>query len=706
MPQTAAPRLTPLEARIELDRLGRAIAAHDRAYYQDDAPTLSDADYDALRRRLRELEEAFPELARPDSPSRRVGAAPGEGFRAVAHLQPMMSLEDVFTDEAVAEFLQRVRRFLGLDETEAVDLVAEPKIDGLSINLLYENGAFVRATTRGDGAEGEDVTANMRTLAELPLRLTGPAPAVMEVRGEVYMRRADFLALNAASEAKGEKTFANPRNAAAGSLRQLDAAVTARRPLSLFCYALGEVSEAVADSHRALLDRLKAWGFPVNPRIGLCRDLDQALAFTRALGEERAELAYDIDGVVYKVNRIDWQTRLGRRDRTPRWAVAHKFPAERAQTVLERIEIQVGRTGALTPVAILRPITVGGVVVGRATLHNEDEILRKDVRAGDTVIIQRAGDVIPQVVAVVAEKRPADSRPFEPPALCPVCGSHAVKPEGEAIRRCSGGLTCRAQAVERLIHFASRNAFDIEGLGARNVEFLFASGRIKSPADIFRLEAAETGTLLPLKTQPGWGAKSVEKLFAAITARRRVPLDRFIYALCIRQVGEATARLLALHYHSLTAWRAAMAAAAAERDAARTADAAAPPGPAWSHLIAIDQVGPSVAGEIADFFAEDHNLAVLDDLAAVVTVADFAAPAAAGSPVAGKTVVFTGSLETLSRDEAKAQAQALGAKVAGSVSGKTDYVVAGADAGSKLSKARDLGLAILSEAEWLALIGR
>ncbi len=700
MTQLPAASLTPLEAQIELERLGREIAAHDRAYYQDDAPTLSDAAYDALRGRLKELEAAFPELVRADSPSRTVGAAPGEGFRAVAHLQPMMSLEDVFTDEAVAEFLQRVRRFLGLGESDPLDLVAEPKIDGLSINLLYENGAFVRATTRGDGAEGEDVTANMRTLADLPRRLNGPAPALMEVRGEVYMRRDDFLALNAASEARGEKIFANPRNAAAGSLRQLDAAVTARRRLSLFCYALGEVSEAVADSHRALLQRLKDWGFPVNPRIGLCRDLDEALAFTRALGAERADLAYDIDGVVYKVDRLDWQTRLGRRDRTPRWAVAHKFPAEQAQTLLERIEIQVGRTGALTPVAILRPITVGGVVVSRATLHNEDEILRKDVRAGDTVIIQRAGDVIPQVVAVVADKRPADSRPFTPSDRCPVCNSHAVKPEGEAIRRCSGGLTCRAQAVERLIHFASRNAFDIEGLGEKNVTFLFESGRIHGPADIFRLEAAEKGTLLPLKTQPGWGAKSVEKLFAAIAARRRVPLDRFIYALGIRQVGEATARLLALHYHSLRAWRAAMSAAAAERDA--EADA----GEAWTHLIAIDQVGPAVAGEIADFFAEAHNLAVLDDLAAEVTVEDFAAPAATGSPVAGKTVVFTGSLETMSRDEAKAQAQALGAKVAGSVSAKTDYVVAGADAGSKLTKARDLGLTVLSEQAWRALIDR
>jgi len=684
--------LTPLEAGIELVRLGDEIKAHDKAYYQDDAPSLSDAEYDALRHRLTAIEAAFPELIRPDSPSRKVGAAPAEGFRSIPHLQPMMSLKDVFSDEEVADFIKSLRNFLVLGEDGAVELVAEPKIDGLSINLLYENGQFVRATTRGDGAEGEDVTANMLTLPDMPRQLSGPAPAVMEVRGEVYMERDGFLALNAANEAKGDKVFANPRNAAAGSLRQLDAGITAQRPLSLFCYALGECSENVAETHWDFLARLKSWGFKVNPRAGLCNGIEEALEFFTKLGEDRAGLAYDIDGVVYKVNRIDWQNRLGRRDRTPRWAVAHKFPAEQARTTLEKIEIQVGRTGALTPVAHLTPITVGGVVVSRASLHNEDEILRKDIREGDTVIIQRAGDVIPQVVSVVSHKD--GSQPFEPKTTCPVCGSHAVKPEGEAIRRCTGGLSCGAQAVERLIHFASRNALDIEGLGEKNVEFLWSKGWMRTPADVFRLEDHfGPGNLIQLAKCDGWKDKKAANLFAAVAARRVVPLDRFIYSLGIRQVGEATARLLALNYHSLKQWRSAMQASANDRE-----------GEAWVHLTAIDQVGPSVAGEIAEFFAEEHNRAVLDDLTAQITVEDFAAPVASDSPIVGKTVVFTGSL-TMSRDEAKVKAQSLGAKVAGSVSAKTDYVVAGADAGSKLTKARDLGVTILTEQEWQELIG-
>jgi len=685
--------LTPLEASIELTELGDEIRAHDRAYYQDDAPKISDADYDALRHRLTEVETAFPQLTRPDSPNRSVGAAPAEGFRAVRHLQPMISLKDVFTDEEVADFIQSTRNFLMLPDEAAIEMVAEPKIDGLSINLLYENGKFVRAVTRGDGAEGEDVTANVLTLAELPRSLSGSAPAILEVRGEVYMNRADFLAMNQANEAKGEKTFANPRNAAAGSLRQLDPAITAQRRLSLFCYALGECSETVAESHWDFLARLKEWGFPVNPRAGLCSNIGDALGFFAKLGEDRPGLAYDIDGVVYKVNRIDWQNRLGRRDRTPRWAVAHKFPAEQARTILEKIEIQVGRTGALTPVAYLEPITVGGVVVSRASLHNEDEILRKDIREGDTVIIQRAGDVIPQVVSVVLEKRPETSKAFLPSDRCPVCGSHAVKPEGEAIRRCTGGLSCGAQAVERLIHFASRNAMDIEGLGDKNVEFLWSRGWVKTPADLFRLEDHfGSGNLIQLAKCDGWKEKKAANLFSAIAARRKVPLDRFIYSLGIRQVGEATARLLALNYHSLKQWRSAMQSAAQNRE-----------GEDWKHLTAIDQVGPSVAGEIVDFFDEEHNRAVLDDLTAQITIEDFVAPAASNSPVAGKTVVFTGSLETMSRDEAKVRAQALGAKVAGSVSAKTDYVVAGADAGSKLTKARDLGVTVLTEQEWHTL---
>ncbi len=695
---TALPvdELTPLEATIELARLAEEIARHDRAYYQSDAPAISDADYDALRRRNAAIEARFPDLVRADSPSRRVGAVPAEGFGKVRHARPMLSLDNAFSDEDVAEFVARIRRFLGFDETRAVELVAEPKIDGLSISLRYEHGRFVQGATRGDGAEGEDVTANLRTLKDLPQQLSGSVPDVLEIRGEVYMLRADFLSMNETRRNDGEKTlFANPRNAAAGSLRQLDPKITAGRPLSLFCYALGETSESIAETHWDFLARLRAWGFKVNDRVRLCQGVEDALAFYHAIGDERALLPYDIDGVVYKVNRFDWQNRLGQVSRSPRWATAHKFPAEQVSTILREIGISVGRTGALTPFAILEPVTVGGVTVGRATLHNEDEILRKDFREGDTVIIQRAGDVIPQVVAVVEAKRPAEARPFEPKETCPVCGSHAVKPEGEAIRRCTGGLTCDAQRVERLIHFASRNAFDIEGLGEKNVDFLFRSGRIQSPADIFRLEERENQTLLPLRGQPGWGAKSTQKLFEAIRARRVISLERFIYGLGIRQVGAATARLLAHHYRSLDAWRNAMAAAAEDRE-----------GEAWRQLTAIDQIGPAVAGDIADFFLEEHNRQALDDLIGQLQrVEDFVPSARTDSPVAGKTVVFTGSLQTLSRDEAKARAQELGAKVAGSVSAKTDYVIAGADAGSKLAKARELEIRILTEEDWLALIG-
>jgi DNA ligase (NAD+) len=684
-------KLTPEDAAADLARLAAEIARHDQAYYQADAPTISDAEYDALRRRNSDIEARFPELTRSDSPSRKVGAAPVEGFGKVRHARPMLSLDNAFADDDVRDFVGRVRRFLGLGDGDAVELVAEPKIDGLSISLRYEQGRFVQGATRGDGTEGEDVTANLRTLPDLPRQLTGPAPAVVEVRGEVYMRRGDFLAMNA-SRAAGDARFANPRNAAAGSLRQLDPKVTAERPLSLFCYALGEISEPIGDTHWEFLDRLRRWGFKVNERCRLCSGAEEALAFYHAIGDERAHLPYDIDGVVYKVNRFDWQRRLGQRDRSPRWAIAHKFPAEQAQTILEKIGISVGRTGALTPYAMLTPVTVGGVVVSRATLHNEDEIARKDFREGDTVIVQRAGDVIPQVLGMVADKRPAGTKPFEAPTVCPVCGSHAVKPEGEAIRRCTGGLTCEAQVVERLIHFASRNAFDIEGLGEKNVEFLVRLERIRAPADIFRLEARDRDEAQPLRAQPGWGTRSAEKLFDAIRARHVIPLDRFIYALGIRQVGEATARLLALNYRSLAAWRSAMQAAS-DRS-----------GDAWRELTSIDQIGPSVAGDIADFFAEEHNTRAVDDLIAQLErVDDFLAPATR-STLAGKTVVFTGTLATMSREEAKARAQALGVKVAGSVSAKTDYVVAGSDAGSKLTKARDVGVAVLTEQEWLKLL--
>ncbi len=692
----AVEELTLEQAAEELARLAGEIQKLDIAYHQKDAPLVSDADYDALRQRNVAIEQRFPELVRQDSPSRKVGAAPAEGFGKVRHSRPMLSLDNAFSDEDVQDFEAKIRRFLGLPAEEVVEFVAEPKIDGLSISLRYENGRFVQGATRGDGVEGEDVTANLKTLKDLPQTLQGSAPAVLEVRGEVYMARADFFRLNEQRAEAGEKTlFANPRNAAAGSLRQLDSAVTATRPLSLFCYAQGEIGEPVGATHWEFLERLRSWGFKVNERSQVCHGSADLTEFSHKLGTDRAGLPYDIDGVVYKVNRLDWQQRLGQVSRSPRWAIAHKFPAEQAVTQLLEIRTNVGRTGAITPYAVLEPVTVGGVVVSRATLHNEDEIKRKDFRAGDWVVIQRAGDVIPQVVEVILEKRTGELPEWQPKDHCDICGSLAIKPEGEAIRRCTGGLQCEAQIVERLIHFVSRDAFDIEGLGEKNAEFLYKTDRIKSPADIFTLAERESRPqLLPLKNQMGWGEKSVGKLFDAIEARRRIGLDRFIYALGIRQVGQATARLLALNYHTLINWRAAMEELSG-----------GPESSSWQHLISIDQIGPSVAEDLAAFFAEPHNLKVLDDLQAQLTVMDFVSNVSADSPVSGKTVVFTGTLVGMSRDEAKARAQSLGAKVAGSVSAKTDYVVAGADAGSKLTKARDLGVTVLTEEEWAALIG-
>jgi DNA ligase (NAD+) len=591
----------------------------------------------------------------------------------------------------VGEFFQGIRRFLKElqnDPAAVIEVVAEPKIDGLSIALRYEGGRFVQGATRGDGAVGEDVTANLRTVKDLPQELDGQVPAVLEVRGEVYMARDDFLALNAAQEAAGSKVFANPRNAAAGSLRQLDPTITAARPLSLFVYAAGEMSEPVAGSHWDFLARLRDFGFPTNPLARLCRSVDEVLTFHREMVETRAGLPYDIDGIVYKVNRFDWQERLGFVSRSPRWAVAHKFPAEQAQTVLREITIQVGRTGALTPVANLEPVTVGGVVVSRATLHNEDEIARKDVRAGDRVVVQRAGDVIPQVVSVFLDQRPKDSPPYDFPEVCPICQSLAVREPGEAVRRCTGGLICPAQAVERLKHFVSRNAFDIDGLGEKHILAFWQDELIRTPGDIFRLH----DKLDQLSGREGWGEKSIANLLAALESRRTIALERFIYALGIRQVGQATARLLAKHYGTLEAWRAAMTAAA-DRESTDYAD-----------LVNIDQIGPLVAADLLDFFAEAHNREVLDDLARELEIEPFVQAETAGSPVAGKTVVFTGTLETLSRSEAKARAETLGAKVAGSVSKRTDFVVVGADAGSKARKAQDLGVTTLTEAEWLAMI--
>ena len=690
----AVESLTRAQAQWELSRLATEIRHHDELYYQQSQPEISDAGYDALKQRNAAIEARFPDLVLPESPSKRVGAAPAAGFAKVRHAVPMLSLDNAFDEEDVRDFFDSVRRFikeLKDDPAIPVEAVAEPKIDGLSASLRYEKGQFVQGATRGDGMEGEDITANLRTLKDIPDRLAGGGwPDVLEVRGEVYMSRSDFFALNRRQEAAGEKVFANPRNAASGSLRQLDPSVTASRPLGFFAYSWGEVSAPIDGSQWNVLRHFHEWGFSTNPLARLCGSVEDVLALYGEVAAQRATLDYDIDGVVYKLNRLDWQERMGASSRAPRWAIAHKFPAEQAQTILEKIDIQVGRTGALTPVARLRPVTVGGVVVSNATLHNEDEIARKDVRAGDTVVIQRAGDVIPQVVGVVKDLRPAGAEPFAFPHECPICGSSAIREPGEAVRRCTGGLICRAQAVERLKHFVSREAFDIEGFGKKHIEAFWEDGLIRTPGDIFRLRDRRD----EIAGREGWGEQSADNLMAAIEERRMIGLDRFIYALGIRQVGSSTGRLLARTYLSLAAWRDAMA------------KAVDPDGEDYADLLAIDGIGPAMAADIVGFFAEEHNRRIMDDLANELTVADFEAPSTEGSPVAGKTVVFTGTLETMTRNEAKARAEAMGAKVAGSVSAKTDYLVAGPGAGSKARKAAELGIATLTEQEWLDLIGQ
>ncbi len=690
----AVDRLTEAQAKDELARLAAEIAGHDVAYHQRDAPVISDADYDALRRRNDAIEARFPELVRPDSPSLGVGAAPASGFAKVTHSRPMLSLGNAFDDNDVAEFLARIRRFLNLQPEDEIVVVAEPKIDGLSASLRYEDGRFVQGATRGDGREGEDITANLRTIADIPERLGRGAPAVFEVRGEVYMSHDAFAALNRAQEAAERPPYANPRNAAAGSLRQIDAGVTAGRQLGFFAYAWGEVSALPADSQSGVLDRLRKWGFPVQPWTRRCAGLDEILAFYREIAAARAELRYDIDGVVYKVDRLDWQDRLGAVSRSPRWATAHKFPAEKAQTRVLGIDVQVGRTGALTPVARLQPVTVGGVVVSNATLHNEDYIAEKDIRIGDTVVIQRAGDVIPQVLEVVIDRRPADAATFTPRETCPVCGSHAVREEGEAIRRCTGGLICPAQAVERLKHFVSRDAFDIEGLGNKQIQAFWEEGLVRQPADIFTLADRDAAAEAGLAAREGWGETSVRNLFNAIAARREISLGRFVHALGIRHIGQANAAVLARNYQSLDALLTGM------RDAADQA------GEAWEELLNIEGVGEIVARAVVEFFAEAHNLEVVAALRdAGVDVRDEEAPRSEGSVVAGKTLVFTGTLEIMTRSEAKARAESLGAKVAGSVSKKTDLVIAGPGAGSKLKKAEELGVEVISEEDWLKLVG-
>jgi DNA ligase (NAD+) len=688
-----SPKLTLAAAAEEHARLQAEIAEHDRRYHGLDAPVISDAEYDELRRRYAALEQAFPELAGADSLSHKVGAAPSEKFAKVRHRLAMLSLGNIFADEEVEEFCSRVRRFLGLRDSAPLDVVAEAKIDGLSCSLRYENGELVQAATRGDGYEGEDVTANVRVVQAIPKRLKG-APKIFEARGEVYMRHADFAALNARQAAAGKAVYANPRNFAAGSLRQLDPRITAERPLQFFAYAWGEVSEPIASTQFGAIEAMRRFGLPTNPLTRLCRSTAEMLAQYRAIEQQRATLGYDIDGVVYKVNDLALQERLGFVSRSPRWAVAHKFPAEQATTIVEAIEINVGRTGALTPIARLKPVTVGGVVVSNATLHNEDEIQRKDVRVGDTVVVQRAGDVIPQVLAVALDKRPANSAPYVFPETCPVCGSAALREidektgEKDVVRRCTGTLICPAQAVEGLKHFVSRNAFDIEGLGEKLIELFFSKGLIRTPADIFTLRERDGQGHPPLREWDGFGETSARNLFSAIEARRMIALNRFLYALGIRHVGETNARRLARHFGD---WEPLRAAARAENGA--------------EEISAIAGVGPVVAEAIADFFAEPRNEAALDALLKEVTVEPMEA-VAAGHPLAGQTIVFTGSLERMSRDEAKALAERLGAKVSGSISAKTNLVVAGPGAGSKLLKARELGVETIDEEEWIRRSGR
>ena len=693
--------LDAVQARVELDRLAAELTAANRAYHTLDAPTISDADFDAIKRRNAAIEARFPALKRPDSPSDQVGGAVASGFGKVTHRVPMLSLENAFADQDVVDFDERIRKFLG--HNGPLTYTAEPKIDGLSLALRYENGILVQATTRGDGAVGENVTANARTIADVPQRLMD-APAVLEVRGEAYMRHDDFAALNARQIAAGDKTFANPRNAAAGALRQLDASITAGRPLRFFAYSWGDLSAPLAATQLGAIERLGQLGFSVNPLTVLCHSPQDLLDHYTRIEAQRATLGYDIDGVVYKINDLGLQSRLGFRSTTPRWAIAHKFAAELAWTRLLAIDIQVGRTGALSPVARLQPVTVGGVVVANATLHNEDYIAGrdakgaairegKDIRVGDWVQVYRAGDVIPKIADVDISQRNNDAQPYVFKHICPQCGSPALRGEGDAVRRCTGGLICPAQAVERLKHFVSRAAFDIEGLGAKQIEMFFNDPDlpVKSPADIFSLAARDAqNPLKKLKNRDGFGERSVTNLYAAIEAKRDIPLDRLLFALGIRHVGEQVAGLLARHYATWAAFEAGMTIAQ-------------PQSPAWSELTAIDGIGDVVASSLTEAFQNPAERAAIDALVAELRIQPVAPRAVAGSPIAGQTIVFTGTLEKMSRSEAKARAEAMGAKVAGSVSAKTDLVIAGPGAGSKAKAAEVLGIKIIDEDAWLAL---
>ncbi len=697
MRQTPVENLTEAEATEELTRLADELAAHDLHYHREDAPVISDADYDALKQRNSAIEARFPALVRDNSPSQRVGAAASEQFSAVEHGTPMLSLDNAFSDDEAREFDARVRRFLGLGD-EAVAYTAEPKIDGLSASLRYEKGVLVRGATRGDGRVGEDVTENLRTLSEIPHRLKGSGwPDIIEVRGEVYLGHEDFAALNRSAAEAGQKLYANPRNAAAGSLRQIDPKITAQRPLRFFAYAWGLTSAPFAQGQAQALRALADWGFVTNPQTQSVVGAEGLLAAYSDYEGLRPKLNFDIDGVVYKVDRLDWQQRLGFVSRSPRWAVARKFPAQQARTVLEAIDLQVGRTGAVTPVARLRPVTVGGVVVTNATLHNADEIERKDLRIGDTVIVQRAGDVIPQIVGVVLDERSGNSLPYVFPSVCPcalatpLVRETTVSGAETVVRRCSGEMTCPFQRTEHLIHFVSRRAFDIEGLGEKQLQSLFEDGLVREPADIFLLEERDKALLKKLKDREGMGETSARNLFEAINARRTISLERLIFSLGVRHVGEQTGRTLAKGYGTWDAfWTAVQAMASGDEAAA-------------AEMNAMDQIGPTVIETLTRYFAESHNRAAVERLVAQLTVLEAEKPKT-DTAVAGKTIVFTGSLEKMTRDEAKAQAESLGAKVASSVSKKTDLVVAGPGAGSKLKTATDLGIQVMTEDEWLALV--
>ncbi len=696
--------LTEADAKAELARLAKVLAAANTAYHTHDTPEISDAEYDALKRRNTAIEARFPQLKRDDSASDQVGAAPSDGFSKVKHAVRMLSLGNAFEDADVQEFDERIRKYLGLGDTASLGYTAEPKIDGLSLSLRYEHGDLVQAATRGDGETGEDVTENARTIADVPQRIEN-APEILEVRGEVYMSHADFDALNTRQQENGDKPFANPRNAAAGSLRQLDSRITRARPLRFFAYAWGEVSTPLAETQMAAIERLKQMGFQINPLTRLCETPKQLIAHYRDIETQRALLGYDIDGVVYKVNDLTLQGRLGFRSTTPRWAIAHKFPAELAWTRLEAIDIQVGRTGALSPVARLSPVTVGGVVVSNATLHNEDYILGRDskgaeiregrdIREGDWVQIYRAGDVIPKIADVDLAKRPDTAVPFVFPHICPECGSDAIREEGDAVRRCSGGIICPAQAVEKLKHFVSRGAFDIDGLGAKQVEAFYGDEglKIREPADIFTLAQRDAQALAKLKNRDGWGEKSAKKLFQAIEDKRKIPFGRLLFALGIRHVGESASNLIANHYGQWSRFETAMINAAAQE------------GADWDELLGIDGVGAVMARSLVTAFAQTAERASIDNLLTHLEVQDAAPNLPSDSPVAGKTVVFTGTLEKMTRAEAKARAESLGAKVSGSVSARTDLLVAGPGAGSKAKKAAELGVDILDEDGWLALI--